>query len=268
MATIDRYYSSPTKFPKEDAEQKQFSKELGSVISNIISSPTAEERSKKINELYNEMKPWRIKLITRISEFYAENRDLRGKQLKKIKGEIKNRAREHFPRGDQTGLGKQIEALIKSDELIQLGYLNYACDCMDNIKFWGEVIQQNTKVRPPFVMRDTREGLYKLSEKVNSQWIDYYSVDIALMEKLDLNSVGLTSLPNNIHLLKELRFLEAPNNKLTKIPEEISQLKHLMRLNLMNNRLDKPIELPNNKYLIELNLDGNRIPENNVNGEV
>ena len=54
---------------------------------------------------------------------------------------------------------------------------------------------------------------------------------------LEIRSAGLASLPENIHLLKYLRFLILPINRLSRLPETLGCLTSLTELDLGYNKL-------------------------------
>jgi Leucine-rich repeat (LRR) protein len=57
------------------------------------------------------------------------------------------------------------------------------------------------------------------------------------LQEIDLRDNQLTSLPQGIFELQNLRRFHLESNQLTSIPERISQLRKLQHLNLANNRL-------------------------------
>ena len=80
------------------------------------------------------------------------------------------------------------------------------------------------------------------------------------VEKLDLRSNKLTSLPAEIGQLTSLRVLDLDGNQLTSVPAEIGQLTSLEWLNLWDNRLTSvPAEIGQLTSLRELFLHGNQL---------
>lgn len=75
---------------------------------------------------------------------------------------------------------------------------------------------------------------------------------------LDLSNLGLTTLPESLGQLTQLRHLRLFDNALTTLPEWIGQLTQLQRLNLTRNRLTSlPESLRRLKMLEELYLHNN-----------
>jgi internalin A len=78
--------------------------------------------------------------------------------------------------------------------------------------------------------------------------------------KLNLGGKHLTSLPNKIGQLKNLKELKLHDNNLTYVPAEIGQLKNLTVVYLRNNNLTSvPAEIGQLKDLKVLSLGGNNL---------
>ena len=77
---------------------------------------------------------------------------------------------------------------------------------------------------------------------------------------LKLNRLGLTEIPKEIALFKNLVELDLSNNKITSIGGKLSGLNNLQVLNLSSNALTEvPSELCNLPSLLSLNLSSNKI---------
>lgn len=122
-------------------------------------------------------------------------------------------------------------------------------------------------------------------------WAQFTTKDVKILggKVLDLSSKGLTSIPMNVFdqtnleelnvsnnsiggaiqsqigKLKNLKVLNASNNKMTGVPAEIGQLKNLEYLDLSYNQLaGLPYELGNLKNLKKLILTGNNYSEQDL----
>ena len=86
----------------------------------------------------------------------------------------------------------------------------------------------------------------------------FYSVEAALKSPnevyiLDISDQGITALPNQIGLLKNLRELLAGGNQLQSLPEDICKLTRLEILYLPNNKIFRlPEQIGNLKRLKEI----------------
>ena len=70
------------------------------------------------------------------------------------------------------------------------------------------------------------------------------AADNAKSTRLNLARKGLTSFPEEITKLTNIRILYLEGNRLTRIPAELARLKHLEQLYLDDNRLTRiPEEL-------------------------
>jgi Leucine-rich repeat (LRR) protein len=79
---------------------------------------------------------------------------------------------------------------------------------------------------------------------------------------LDLSSLLLTSIPEEIGELTALKYLNLSNNRLTAIPEQIEKLTQLQKLNLKKNQLTEiPTQIGNLTSLEDLNLSLNELTE-------
>ncbi len=84
--------------------------------------------------------------------------------------------------------------------------------------------------------------------------------ELLSLETLDLSGlpVKLNSLPNEIHYLQSLRFLDISGHKLRYIPKEIGEMSKLQSLKLSNNRITKlPHTIGDIKNLKTLYVDNN-----------
>jgi Leucine-rich repeat (LRR) protein len=78
-------------------------------------------------------------------------------------------------------------------------------------------------------------------------------------KKLDLSGLGITTIPEQVFELSDLRSLSLKSNLLTELPREICKLSNLRLLNLRSNRLQSlPSEIGNLTQLVQLNLSKNR----------
>lgn len=77
---------------------------------------------------------------------------------------------------------------------------------------------------------------------------------------VDLSGRGLSQLPAEIRMLRDIEELDISNNRLTGLPAEIGQLSKLRILNASNNQLTGlPHELGNLQQLEVLDLSGNAV---------
>ncbi|XP_014244699.1 leucine-rich repeat-containing protein 28-like isoform X2 [Cimex lectularius] len=84
--------------------------------------------------------------------------------------------------------------------------------------------------------------------------------NMKLLTSMFLVGNDITTLPDNIGLLKFLSVLELQSNQLEQLPKTIGRLKNLNILNLQNNKLTFiPTEIKDLKALAILNLRGNKI---------
>lgn len=129
----------------------------------------------------------------------------------------------------------------------------------------------NTKPKPStFTVLDPlpatdADKILDLSRKSLTK-VDMSVFDKTGLEELNLSFNGLTgALPSQLGKLKDLRVLNASNNKMTGVPAEIGQLQNLEVLDLSNNQLTGlPNELANLKNLKTLNLSGNQYSEQDL----
>lgn len=93
----------------------------------------------------------------------------------------------------------------------------------------------------------------------------YTSLESALRNpdkvyKLKLQKQGLSEIPKEVFLLKNLQVLDMSKNKIKVIPAEIGQLKNLEVLNLSKNRIhDIPSSIGQLVYMRSLILNQNEI---------
>ena len=94
---------------------------------------------------------------------------------------------------------------------------------------------------------------------------------LKMLEKLDLSSNLLTSLPETIGSLVKLNDLNLDDNALTKVPASMGKLTQLKVLSLRRNKIaltdpqPLPEELWKNTPLIDLNLHGNPMTTTQLN---
>lgn len=86
--------------------------------------------------------------------------------------------------------------------------------------------------------------------------------------ELNITGQGIGgALPSQIGKLRNLKVLNASNNKMTGLPAELGQLSQLEVLDVSNNQLTGlPMELGNLKQLREFNLKGNAYSEQDLAG--
>ncbi len=123
-----------------------------------------------------------------------------------------------------------------------------------------ETIRQNT-VNDSYDDTIKKEAVGK-SLDLSNKGIDKlppYVLDNTSLEELDISANKLTgALPAEIRRLKNLKVLDASDNKMTGVPAEIGQLEKLEVLDLSNNQLTGlPYEMGNLKSLKTLDLSGN-----------
>jgi Leucine-rich repeat (LRR) protein len=104
-------------------------------------------------------------------------------------------------------------------------------------------------------------------------------VNLAKLDKLDLSSNQLATLPEEIKNLTNLEELRLDSNMIASLPEAIGQLTKLKVLSLRDNKLQvtsttfndttNPQPLPKSLFtdtrLIDLNLHGNRLTNTQMN---
>ncbi len=98
------------------------------------------------------------------------------------------------------------------------------------------------------------------AEKIR-EWFGQHQADLIAFNDLNLEQVGLTLLPPEIRLCRNLRSLHLENNFLASIPREIGELRFLETLRLENNcltNLPREIEQLQHK-LLQLKLRHNRL---------
>lgn len=87
------------------------------------------------------------------------------------------------------------------------------------------------------------------------------SVD-ANTTRLDLKSRGIHVLPDEIRTLKQLKWLNLPNNHLEALPDAIGELANLATLRLLGNKLSAiPATFANLSQLITLDLSKNQFKQ-------
>lgn len=97
------------------------------------------------------------------------------------------------------------------------------------------------------------------------------AIPLKMLEKLDLSSNLLTSLPETIATLVKLNDLNLDDNALTKLPASMGKLTQLKVLSLRRNKIaltdpqPLPEELWKNTPLIDLNLHGNPMTTTQLN---
>jgi Leucine-rich repeat (LRR) protein len=83
---------------------------------------------------------------------------------------------------------------------------------------------------------------------------------------VDLNSKGITNIPNEIYKLKKIKSLNLDSNKIKKLPENIGKLQKLEKLSLANNQLKQIpssiVKILNLSYLDLSNNDLESLPDN------
>lgn len=82
------------------------------------------------------------------------------------------------------------------------------------------------------------------------------------VEALIVRGIGISRLPDNVHLAKSLRILDLGSNRFTRFPEVVFKLPNLSALNLSYNKLTSmPEEIKRLKRLRILNLKGNKLKD-------
>ncbi|WP_052435856.1 leucine-rich repeat domain-containing protein [Neochlamydia sp. EPS4] len=97
----------------------------------------------------------------------------------------------------------------------------------------------------------------KKKRELLTQWIEEHGKNIVILE---LNNLGLTSLPPEIGQLSQLQRLELSGNQLTILPAELWQLSQLQVLDLSDNQLTTiPVEIGQLSKLQTLSLFKNQL---------
>jgi hypothetical protein len=94
----------------------------------------------------------------------------------------------------------------------------------------------------------------------NNLYFDFICENLFNCEKITLNSISITDIPNNIHKITKLKKIVLANDKITNISPILSSLIFLTSLNLGNNFIEKiPSFIYNLTNLTTLNLFQNKI---------
>jgi rRNA processing protein Gar1 len=118
------------------------------------------------------------------------------------------------------------------------------------------VIPKMEYVTPKSANTDT---VFPLGEKKELYRFSYVFLGIHIIG-LIIRNKDLTSLPETIHNLKYLTYLDLRSNKLTKLPETIGELVYLDELILDNNTLTSiPESIGNLRTLTTIQLNSNNI---------
>lgn len=124
--------------------------------------------------------------------------------------------------------------------------------------------------REPFTVLDPIPEA-EIENKLDLSRQGLTKADLSIFDKTDLVELDLSfndlsgALPSQIGNLRNLKILNASNNKMTGVPAEIGQLANLEVLDLSNNQLTGlPNELANLKNLKTLNLSGNQYSEQDL----
>lgn len=135
------------------------------------------------------------------------------------------------------------------------GTFAYTCTIPGHQDMKGSLIVSQ-EIQPPL------PGEAKKTLSLKNQGLEKFPQEILGMTdlvELDISSNRLTgALPAEIRFLKNLKKLNASDNRMTGIPAEIGQLSELEELDYSDNMITGlPLELKNLKKLKILNLTGN-----------
>lgn len=104
------------------------------------------------------------------------------------------------------------------------------------------------------------DGTYMEEAAAKRSWMHSHQerMDQVFSVRIDGEEKGLTRLPREVSLLRNVRFIRLPGHQITAIPQEIGKLSHLELLDLSNNRLETiPGEIGKCQALQQLLLCGN-----------
>lgn len=120
--------------------------------------------------------------------------------------------------------------------------------------------------KPP----STNEQLQSFSDWLRKKCNTWLAPDaLTTIERLELDNMDLTSIPESIGALTTLKHLDLQGNRLTSIPDSIGQLTNLETLLLNQNKLTGlPRSLLNLKNLQKCNILYNKFVPENVPEEI
>jgi hypothetical protein len=110
------------------------------------------------------------------------------------------------------------------------------------------------------ILKESKVKVLDLSSAINKN-ADFEFKDIGevnSLEELTIRDCGLTTIPESLRNLKNLRILRLSDNKITDVPEWISDFKKLEILNLQNNLLTHSFDVSGLSNLIELQIGRNK----------
>jgi Leucine-rich repeat (LRR) protein len=127
-------------------------------------------------------------------------------------------------------------------------------DLIDSIDFFAK--QSNVNIQN--LLTERYENLFTFFDK--SQMNLKNLMEILNSDRVNLDSKGISVIPNEIYKLKKLKSLNLDSNKIKKLPESIGKLNKLERLSLANNQLK---QIPSSIVKI-LNLGYLDLSNNNI----
>ena len=134
----------------------------------------------------------------------------------------------------------------------RIGRYNRYVEQFISIDDFFKTLRLDKSLFKPRVMDERLDDLisYKLQEGTTS---------------LDLSKLGITTIPESIGDLPQLRSLTLSENKIVSLPENIAKLRNLHSLYLFHNQLTNlPVSLENLKDLRWLGLTGNQLSSKTI----
>lgn len=177
-------------------------------------------------------------------------------------------------------------------KILNLDHNNLLAGCLESVKSLGKLQNlsvSGNKIGKPSAIKSTAQPLPELPSalkqlNLSSNFLScvprpVVSVNLIRMEKLDLSSNQITSVPAEISNLAKLEELRLDSNMIVSVPEAMGLLSKLKVLSLRGNQLqvtsttfdDKtniqplPKSLFTDTLLIDLNLHGNRLTNTQMN---
>lgn len=163
----------------------------------------------------------------------------------------------------QQSLQDELHNLLVDIQLENIFELQQVCKAFDIIIFWSVLKVNVSTNRADIQISEALKNINSIKELKDfaggfKEWCEVNRAELTKIYKLNLAYKGMTSIPDEIELLKNLVYLNLDGNRLASLPPKLGKLKKLATLALKwNNLATVPNEICSLKKLKVLELSFN-----------